>query len=233
MSISFSLYKNNLTEEPNLYRAVVQPGGSIGYDSVIDQVLIHHSTVTRSDVLAVLDSFFLIVENLLLLGYNVNTPGVNFRTKIKGNFEGQNDGFVPGRNSVEVSATPGPRLRKGIQHAQVQKQEGGDRSQPRPLDYTDLNTGELNRVLTPGGMGQLTGYRLKFDLADLEQGIFFVPLGEANTARVSVVGKNGPSELMFLVPPTLIPDNYRLEIRSAMGNGMVRTGVLADTLIVS
>lgn len=232
MTISFSLYKNNLTDEPNQYRAVVQPSGTISYDEVIDQMLIHHSTVTRSDALAVLDSFMLTIENMLLLGYNVNTPGFNFRAKIKGNFEGQNDGFVSGRNSVEASMSPGPRLRKGMQRAQVQKQESNERL-PRPVDYTDLNTGELNSVLTPGGMGQLTGYRLKFDPADPEQGIFFVPSGEASTVRVSVVGKNGPSELMFLVPPTLTPDNYSLEIRSTMGNGTVRTGVLADTLTVS
>lgn len=88
-----------------------------------------------------------------------------------------------------------------LQQAQVEKQEGGERL-PRPLDYTDLNSGELNSQATPGGMAQVTGYRLKFDPADTSQGIFFV---NGSATRVSIVGKNNPSELMFLVPASLAP----------------------------
>jgi hypothetical protein len=53
-----------------------------------------------------LDNFFTVIENALLMGFNVNTPGINGRVSIKGSFEGQNDGFVPGRNRVEASFTP-------------------------------------------------------------------------------------------------------------------------------
>jgi len=152
-------------------------------------------------VLAVLDNFFTVIEDALLMGFNVNTPGINGRVSIKGGFEGQTDGFLPGRNRVEASFTPGPRLRRTMQQAQVEKQEGGERL-PRPLDYTDLNSGELNSQATPGGMAQVTGYRLKFDPADTSQGIFFV---NGSATRVSIVGKNNPSELMFLVPASLAP----------------------------
>lgn len=119
-----------------------------------------------------------------------------------------------------------------MEYVEVQKQESSDRSQPRPLNYTDLNSGEVNSVLTPGGMGRVTGYRLKFDPTDPEQGIFFMPAGESTSGQAAVIAKNGPSELIFLVPATLTKDDYTLEIRSTMGNGTVRTGVLADTLTV-
>ncbi len=78
-------------------------------------------------------------------------------------------------------------------------------------------------------MAQVTGYRLNFDPADTSQGIFFV---NGSATRVSIVGKNNPSELMFLVPASLTPGDYMLEIRSTMGNGAVRTGVLAHTLTI-
>lgn len=229
MGINFSLYKNNLSSEANQYRAVVQASGTMDYEQIVDLVVKQNSTVTRADVLAVLDNFFTVIEDALLLGFNVNTPGINGRVSIKGGFEGQNDGFVAGRNRVEASFTPGLRMRRAMQQAQVQKQEGSERL-PRPLDYTDLNSGELNSQVTPGGMGQLTGYRLKFDPVDTAQGIFFV---NGSATRVSVVGKNGPSELMFMVPPGLAPGDYNLEVRSSMGNGTVRTGVLAYALTIS
>jgi hypothetical protein len=79
-------------------------------------------------------------------------------------------------------------------------------------------------------MAQLTGYRLKFDSSDPNQGIFFI---NGNLTQVSIVGKNSPAELMFLVPASLTTGDYSLEIRSSMGNGTVRTGVLAETLTVS
>jgi hypothetical protein len=71
------------------------------------------------------------------------------------------------------------------------------------LEYIDINTGERNSVLTPGGMGQVAGHRLKFGPADPEQGVFFMAPDGSSSARVSLVGKNMPGELMFLVPDTL------------------------------
>jgi hypothetical protein len=79
-------------------------------------------------------------------------------------------------------------------------------------------------------MGQLSGYRLKFDPADPAQGIFFV---NGSDNRVSVVGHNGPSRLMFIVPAGLTPGDYRLEVRSTMRNGTLHTGALPETLSVS
>ncbi|RIL08916.1 MAG: hypothetical protein DCC75_07725, partial [Proteobacteria bacterium] len=40
-----------------------------------------------------------------------------------------------------------------------------------------------------------------------------------STTRVSVVGHNGPSKLMFMVPPDLASGDYALEVRSTLGNG--------------
>ena len=68
-----------------------------------------------------------------------------------------------------------------------------------------LNSSELNSRVTPGRMGQITGHRLRFDPGDTSQGIFFV---NGSATRVSVAGKNDPSELMFLVPAS---DRHRLD----------------------
>jgi hypothetical protein len=80
-------------------------------------------------------------------------------------------------------------------------------------------------------MGQITGYRLKFDPADPEQGIFFAAGGSAT--RVEQTGKNSPSELMFLIPAELAPGEYRPELRSALHNGRLFTGILEELLTVA
>ncbi len=103
---------------------------------------------------------------------------------------------------------------------------------PNPEVYNDFNSGERDSVLTSGGMGQLTGHRLKFDPADVKQGIFFV--AEDNSAtKVEIVGRNKPGDLMFTVPE-LPSGDYRVEVRAIMSGGVqVRTGVLLATLTVS
>ncbi|NJN99394.1 MAG: DUF4469 domain-containing protein [Anaerolineales bacterium] len=228
MPINFSLHQNNLNTETTQFRAVVHSSGTMDYEQIVERVVKQNSTVTRSDVMAALNDFFAAIEDALLLGYNVNTPVANFRASIKGGFDSELDGFTAGRNTVEASISPGPRLRKTMQDAQVQKQESSERL-PRPLYYTDLNSGELNGPITPGGMGQLTGHRLRFDPADPTQGIFFI---NGSVTRVSIAGKNDPSELMFLVPATLTPGDYALEVRAA-SNGTLQIGLLKKTLTVS
>jgi hypothetical protein len=229
MAIKFSLFRNKLSTATNRFRAVVQSAGAMSYEQVIDRIVKQNTTVTRADTLAVLDNFFAAIEDGLLLGYTINTPGGNYRLTIKGGFDGDRDSFTPGRNTVEVSISPGPRLRQAILQAEVQKQEDSVR-QPRPKNYLDLKTGEYNNLVSPGAMGQITGYRLRFDPTDPEQGIFFV---NGSATRVELTGKNGSTELMFMVPAGLTPGEYSLEVRSALNNGKLFTGVLLEPLTVA
>jgi len=129
----------------------------------------------------------------------------------------------------------------------VSKQEAV-KPKPNPLEYTpstgpwsfgpgtkgsgrcNINTGERNSVLTPGGMGQLVGHRFKFDPADPEQGVFFVAPDGSSSTRVSLMGKNMPGELMFLVPDTLVAGDYLLVVRADFTKEDVRMGTLEATL---
>jgi len=87
-------------------------------------------------------------------------------------------------------------------------------------------------VLTPGGMAQVTGHRLKFDPADAAQGVYFVAEGGGET-KVDVVGRNKPAHLMFIVPQGLAPGDYTLEVRATVYSEDVRTGALDAVLTVS
>ena len=186
--------------------------------------------MTRPDIVSVMEDFFTAVENMVLEGVNVNTPSANYRASIKGIFDGQADDYDPSRHQVKAVASPGRRYRKAIRdRAQVVKQEAV-RPRPNPLEYADINSGERNSVLTPGGMGRLVGHRLKFDPADANQGIFFT--AAAGEARVQMLARNKPGELIFMVPALPAAD-YTLEVRAAFGEDDIRTGALEATLTVS
>jgi hypothetical protein len=53
-------------------------------------------------------------------------------------------------------------------------------------------------------------------------------------AKVDVVGRNKPADLMFIVPQGLAPGDYTLEVRAvAHGSDEVRSGALDAVLTVA
>jgi hypothetical protein len=192
MSINYILVENNLTSDPDDYAARVQPAGTAELQDVIERIIMQGSTVTRADIVSVLEDYHTAIEALVLEGVNVNTPGANYSASIRGVFEGPADGFDPARHQVRAAVRPGKRFRKAVQgRAQAVKGEAM-LPRPNPVEFTDVNTGERNSMLTPGGMAQVIGHRLKFDPADAAQGIYLVAEGGAEI-KVDVVGSNKPA----------------------------------------
>ena len=84
MPINYVLFENNLTSDPNDYVAMVQPTATATLDDAIERIVQSGSTVTRADILSVLEDFVQTVESMMLEGVNVNTPSANYGASIKG-----------------------------------------------------------------------------------------------------------------------------------------------------
>lgn len=232
MPINYSLFENNLTSDPDDYMAMVQPVGTADLDVIIERMIKQGSTVTKADTLSVLEDYFTAVESMILEGMNVTTPIANFGASIRGVFNGQTDSFNKARHQITPTVNPGKRLRAIMaQKGQPVKREAS-KPAPNPLAYLDLASDTRNGTLTPGGMGQVTGHRLKFDAADPAQGVFFVD--ESGTAaRAETYGRNKPAELLFMVPASLAVGDYTLEVRAVFAADGPRSGALPVTLAVS
>lgn len=229
MPIHYALHPNKLTGNPKDYMAIINFTGSIDEEGVIEQMMRQGSTITRADIKAVLDNYHTAIITLVLEGFKVTTRTANYGASIKGIFSGAHDTFSSDRHHLEPQVSAGAELRREMhRNGRTGKMEGGINA-PRLLAYTDVNSGSRDSLVTPGGLGRVTGYRLKFDPADPEQGIFFIA-GDAST-RVEVVGKNKPGELMFLVPATLGPGSYTLLVQAAFKDKL-RQGKLLASLSV-
>jgi len=233
MTIAYVLFENNLTEAPNDYMAMVQPTGAADLDQIVERMIERGSTVTKADIFSVLEDYYSAIESMVLEGVNVNTPLANYGVSIKGIFNGADDSYDPSRHQVAGTVNPGRRYRKTIrERAQTSKREAR-KPAPNLVVYVDINSGERDSLLTPGGMGQIIGHRLKFDPADPVQGIFFMAQDGSET-RVTTVGKNMPGELMFLIPSDLTAGDYTLQVRATIyGSQDVRSGTLNATLTVT
>ena len=227
MKIYYVLHKSTLEADPNPYRAIVEHTGKATHEDVIQRVLEGNPAVSEAALEAVLKEYIKGVINLLLQGYTVCTPIGYISLSIKGGFNSKIDGYDKERHTLEVNIQVSPYLRDSVRsQANLQKVESHT---PEPaLDiFTNVNTDDIDSIVTPGGMGQVIGRRLKFDQTDPNQGIFFI---NGSETRVEIVGKNKGAELMFLIP-NLDPGQYALEVRSAFGQE-IRSGRLATLLTV-
>jgi hypothetical protein len=231
MSIEFKLVQSGklLAEDEYTGRVLTR---TADMEQLVDRIMEHGSSVCRSDVISVLEDYYTALENMLLEGWNVLTPGANYRVTIRGVFKGRNADFDPEQHEVTVQVTTGKRLRRSISTRARVERRAGKPPQPALVDYLDVMTGAVHSKVTPGGQGMITGELLKFDPGDAAQGIFFVAADNTAT-RVESVAWNGPTKQIFLVP-ALAPGEYVLQVRASFnGNGDVRTGALLDKLTVS
>ncbi|MEL7585123.1 MAG: DUF4469 domain-containing protein [Prolixibacteraceae bacterium] len=97
--------------------------------------------------------------------------------------------------------------------------------------FTDMTTGEVNAVLTPGGPVVIKGTRLKFDADDPEQGVF-LQSENRQLLRIGGVLRNVFSQIVLMVPTDLSPGAYQLIIKSRLNTQQIRTGELSHDLRV-
>jgi hypothetical protein len=234
MTINYALYKNNLTEADDLYAARVMLTGSADLNTIVERIVDQGTTVTRTDIVAVLESAIEATDNLLLEGSRVNFGGLcDLYPRISGKFNGITDHYDPSRHKVDVGASPGSRVRKTVRDgAAVNKQ---NTILPKPLisQYSDLGSGEVNNHITPDSIGSINGSKLSFDESDPDEGIYFNHTTSPSKIKVTAVQKNKPSELVFMVPD-LADGEYQLEVyKRFTENGELRSGHLDTVLTVA
>lgn len=231
--IPYILLENHLTSDPRDYMARVVSSGTVRLETLVDDIMKRGTTVTRPDILAVLDAYHDVIIDRLLEGQRVSTPTANYGISIEGVFDGVSDEFDPSRHVVDGTLSSGALLRNRIRtRSQLDKHETRI-PEPNPAEYMDFASETKDSIVTPGGPGQLNGHRLKFDADDPQQGVFFIA-SDDNEAQATMIMQNKPANLMFMVPDTLVAGDYTLEVRAAMSEaGALRSGALRHTLTVT
>lgn len=240
MSIKYALFKNHLTSDPDDYAAIVQIAGSVDLDKIADRIVAHGSTVGRADVLATLELAVTVCEEAIDNSEHINFGGlVDMYPRVKGVFVNATDPWDSARHRAAVGANAGVRVRKHVrEQAQMERVEALKPS-PNLVAYADTTSGTTDDTVSVGGIADIVGNRLKYDAAQADEGIYFVPTGGGAAVKVTDVNTNKPSKLIFLNPATLVPGDYYLEVRARMGrppagpdNRELRIGRLDATLTV-
>jgi hypothetical protein len=248
MTIKYVLKKNHLVDDPNRYAASVRISGSAGLEDIADRIVDQGTTVRKADILAVLENAIQVSDTLLQDGFRIQLGGlVDLFPKIKGSFEGPTDIYDPSRHQVDVAAMPGKRLRDSFREQASVVREESVKPVPSLVKFSTLGStsqGEQAQepadsaaplTVTAGTIATINGYRLKFNTAKSDEGIFFVntmgvPVIKVDNAKIQ---RNTAGQLIFLTP-SLVVGTYWIEVRTRYTtNGELRIGRLDGTISAS
>lgn len=228
MPIRYFLLDNKMTPAEGKQRAQVASRGTITMKDIIDRAMDRGTSVTRTDMVAVMELFHDVAIDFAAQGYTVLTPLCNVRAGVRGMFADSDAIFKKGEHELRPAVSPGLGLKKKFKTVKAEKVDGG-RNKPCLDHLSDTESDTRDTEITPGGMARLCGSRLSFVANDPLEGIFLKPAGAA-AIRVTKYSRSKPSEIIFRIPEGLAPGLYTLSVRSHLGTKTLREGQLQGDL---
>ncbi len=214
--IKYYLTENHLTKRDEDYTAQVQSASSFDKDALVDRMLGRGTLLTKTDILAVLNSFDETVCDILKEGSTINLPLFNTAFSISGVFEGATDSFDPNRHDININLSRGTLLRELNTDLRVEKVSTPVASN-NIIEVKDSVTGKVNETITSGGVLEIYGSGLKIAGDSSEVGVYFVATDGGST-KVSTIVQNKPSSLIVLVPK-LDSGDYNIKIVTQYAGG--------------
>ena len=199
--INYILEPNELTREPNKYRAQVVNSRSYSFDDIAEHLLEHHTGVSSAVIYGVWEGIKGAVKEYIASGAAVNTELFRAHASIQGVFDGIDDRFDKSRHKIRLNLRPGQLLTDAQDGLKVKKTNSADKIYIKSV--IDIKTGSVNQNLTPGKNIRIIGKRLKIEGDNPTCGLYFIP--EKNTFSPIMVDAsefvvNNPSEIIAVIP---------------------------------
>ncbi len=233
MSLQYALLEALLTPAPDDYTAQVQNVKSHDMESVTEKMLQKGSTITKTDTLAVLNSFFETVSEIVRQGENVHLGLFNTRLSLSGVFNGATDTYDPKRHSIRVNVNAGKLLKEAVKDIRPEKVAATD-TLPHIVEVSDSISGSVNDKITSGGVITLVGSRIKIAGENTENGLYLID-EKGKKYKVSTLVENKPARLIAILP-ALAVGTYTLQVTTQYTGGAylkhARTGIFDSPLTV-
>jgi hypothetical protein len=207
------LHENLLTEDQNDYTARVSAERTLSVRDICESAVARGGAdVNASAMEHAVELFHKEMAYRLCDGFSVNTGWYNASMHIKGVFDSPTEAFNPDKHSVLAEFHQGAELRKELSAVTVSIL-GKAEVNFLIAQVTDLRTGSVNDLLTPGRNARIAGNKLKIIGKDESCGVYF--RNEDTQERVKVdaadIVENQNAHLMLVIP-ALAAGVYKLEI---------------------
>jgi hypothetical protein len=203
MSIQYFLQANPL--KPGKHRAVLLRSHKVSFDAFLDHCEVA-STVGRADALAVVEMMAGWIEQQAADGREVDFgPLGQTRLGMAGVFEPREESIRPDEWRLTIGWQVARRLQARVDRrakkAGLERRPPPNRG-PYVAAVTDLMSGNAD-AYTPGGLLELRGARLKFDVTQSDEGVFFRPAAGGAEVRADRYLIVFPKTIQAQVPATL------------------------------
>jgi len=208
--MKFYLVENKLTEETN-YTARVLVERTVNQGELIDKMLSKRNLVSKTDIVAVLNSYHEEMIECIEDGDTLNLPFFNLSYSITGVFENEDDSFNPEKHKLHVNINSGKLINEVKEDIPLQKVTA-------PVTNTfisgfkDYTSDTTNTNLSSNGLFEINGNRLKVDGDDPKVGLYFVA-EDGTEFKVKILVENRYRKLIGQVPELEV-GTYRIRIKT-------------------
>lgn len=205
------LYDLLITERKGDRFGRVVTGKSLNEDDLVKMAVSRRTDLNAATLKAAFEILKQIAIEEVCNGSSVTFGLGHFGLKVNGVFTGDNAQWDSSRHRLAVRFVPGVELRKILESTSVGVR-GTAASGTMINSVTDVTSGKVNNMLTPGGGVNLTGTRIRIEGGHPSVGLRLVNMETLEETRIppGSILANKPSNLTFIVPPDLPEGNYRL-----------------------
>lgn len=230
MIIKYTIRENKLNaREDSHYIPKTLINGSLSDEKLI-QNLCWGSTITPSDCKAVLENLERVIAENLSAGNSVNLGFISMKPSIRGTFAKAEEPFSKSKHRIKINFSASEKLVKKVTEAANPVRVLAPPPSPILLSFHNSSL-ESTREIGTSDMICIKGSNLKFDKADLNQGVFLMREDGTNI-RVSEYSEISSRKILFKAPANLpIGEKIQVEVRAAFGSNL-RTGKLNNSVEV-
>ena len=196
------LHDNTFARKHNKFVARVKIDRSLTVKDVCKLAIKRDDVdISVEDMEYLVNLWFEEMANLLCNGNSVNAGWFTALPRIKGVFNGTDDDFDTEKHSILFDFSQGMEMRKKLKNLSVKILGMADMS-AKITQVTDIFTGSVNNIITPGKNLRIKGSKIKIKGDSKDNGVFFVNQTSLIRTKVDDAGVilNKPSELIIIIP---------------------------------
>ena len=212
-AVIVELYDNPLTDRPDDRYGRVINIASINEDTLIQRAIAGGFNGNADSMKATYNAMKQEALKAVVRGEIVNFGLGHLMLDVEGAFIGDAPVWKPEINKLVSNIVASKELRETLKDTPV-KVIGMAPEQAVIASLTDVVSGKVNEVLTPGGMANIRGNRIKIAGDKPGIGLFFTNQDTQEAVQVpdTAIGVNDPSKLILIIPPDLPAVNYLLSV---------------------
>ena len=234
MALRIAVMKNYLPTNPKPFIVRSDCSDVIEYDRLLEIMSKGRTTLSKTDILATMQLYKEELQRQLAEGKTVKTPTGSFFLCASGSMDSLDESFLPkdeGNNhEVRLHHRPDRTLEEEINaKLRIVREERVDLGVPSLRTIQAAGDGAAEGIRA-GSIVLLKGMRLRFDVKDPKQGLFFVDASGLES-RSPYYPMILPGTVMAAVPDSLAAGPYAIALRAAVNGKDVREAKLEGVTV--